>query len=92
MKKYLFILIITLLGLHGPFNPVVRGETIYVTHDSNQQPQIGLNRSELYFAAVEGGAAGDPQEFLVSNSDFDILESEIWDEKNAVQWIVARKI
>ena len=31
-------------------------------------------------------------EFLVSSSDFDILESEIWDEKNAVQWIVARKI
>ena len=31
-------------------------------------------------------------EFLVSSSDFDIFESEIWDEKNAVQWIVARKI
>jgi ubiquinone/menaquinone biosynthesis C-methylase UbiE len=31
-------------------------------------------------------------EFLVSSSDFDILESDIWDEKNAVQWIVARKI
>jgi len=30
-------------------------------------------------------------ELLVSSSGFDIVESEIWDEKNAVQWIVARK-
>ncbi len=28
----------------------------------------------------------------VSSSNFEILETEIWDEKNAVQWIVARKI
>jgi len=31
-------------------------------------------------------------ESLVSGSDFEILESKIWDEKNAIQWIVARKI
>ena len=31
-------------------------------------------------------------ELLVSSSEFDILESEIWDEKNALQWIVARKM
>lgn len=31
-------------------------------------------------------------ELLVSSSEFHILASEIWDEKNAVQWIVARKI
>ncbi len=29
---------------------------------------------------------------LVSNSNFEIFETKIWDEKNAVQWIVARKI
>ena len=31
-------------------------------------------------------------ESLVSSSNFEILETKIWDEKNAVQWIVARKI
>jgi SAM-dependent methyltransferase len=31
-------------------------------------------------------------ESLVSCGGFEILESEIWDEKNALQWIVARKI
>jgi hypothetical protein len=31
-------------------------------------------------------------ESLVSNSNFEIIETKIWDEKNAVQWIVARKI
>ncbi len=31
-------------------------------------------------------------ESLVSNSNFEIFENKIWDEKNAVQWIVARKI
>jgi 2-polyprenyl-3-methyl-5-hydroxy-6-metoxy-1,4-benzoquinol methylase len=31
-------------------------------------------------------------EALVSNSNFEISETKIWDEKNAVQWIVARKI
>ncbi len=31
-------------------------------------------------------------ESLVSNSNFEIFETKIWDEKNAVQWIVARKI
>ena len=31
-------------------------------------------------------------ESLVSSSDFEILETKIWDEKMAVQWIVARKI
>jgi len=31
-------------------------------------------------------------ELLVSGSDFEILETKIWDEKNAIQWIVARKI
>jgi 2-polyprenyl-3-methyl-5-hydroxy-6-metoxy-1,4-benzoquinol methylase len=30
-------------------------------------------------------------ESLVSCGGFEILESEIWDEKNALQWIVARK-
>ena len=30
-------------------------------------------------------------ELLVSNSNFEIFETKIWDEKNAVQWIVARK-
>ncbi len=30
-------------------------------------------------------------ESLVSNSNFEIFETKIWDEKNAVQWIVARK-
>jgi len=29
---------------------------------------------------------------LVSNSNFEIVETKIWDEKSAVQWIVARKI
>ncbi len=29
---------------------------------------------------------------LVSSSHFEIFETKIWDEKNAVQWIVARKI
>ncbi len=36
----------------------------------------------LTFAEVES---------LVSSSGFEILESEIWDEKSAVQWVVARK-
>jgi len=31
-------------------------------------------------------------ESLVSSSNFEILETKMWDEKNAVQWIVARKI
>ena len=31
-------------------------------------------------------------ESLVSSSNFEIFETKIWDEKNAVQWIVARKI
>ncbi len=31
-------------------------------------------------------------ESLVSGSAFEILETKIWDEKNAIQWIVARKI
>ncbi len=31
-------------------------------------------------------------ESLVSSSDFEIFETKIWDEKNALQWIVARKI
>ncbi len=31
-------------------------------------------------------------ESLVSSSNFKIFETKIWDEKNAVQWIVARKI
>jgi len=31
-------------------------------------------------------------ESLVSSSGFEIFETKIWDEKNAVQWIVARKI
>ena len=31
-------------------------------------------------------------EALVSNSNFEISETKIWDEKNAVHWIVARKI
>jgi len=31
-------------------------------------------------------------ESLVSCGGFEILESKIWDEKNALQWIVARKI
>ncbi len=29
---------------------------------------------------------------LVSSSNFEIFETNIWDEKNVVQWIVARKI
>ena len=31
-------------------------------------------------------------ESLVSNGGFEIIENRIWDEKNAVQWIVARKM
>ena len=31
-------------------------------------------------------------ESLVSSSNFEIFETKIWDEKFAVQWIVARKI
>ncbi len=31
-------------------------------------------------------------ESLVSSSGFEIFETKIWDEKNAVQWIIARKI
>ena len=31
-------------------------------------------------------------ESLVSSSDFEILETNIWDEKMAIQWIVARKM
>ncbi len=31
-------------------------------------------------------------ESLVSSSIFEISETEIWDEKNAVQWVVARKL
>ncbi len=31
-------------------------------------------------------------ESLVSSSDFEIFETKLWDEKTAVQWIVARKI
>ncbi len=31
-------------------------------------------------------------ERLVSNGDFEIIETKIWDKKNAVQWIAARKI
>ncbi|MHC4316680.1 MAG: class I SAM-dependent methyltransferase [Planctomycetota bacterium] len=31
-------------------------------------------------------------ESLVSSAGFEILESKIWDEKNALRWIVARKM
>ncbi len=31
-------------------------------------------------------------ESLVSSRNFKILETEIWDEKNGVQWILARKV
>jgi ubiquinone/menaquinone biosynthesis C-methylase UbiE len=31
-------------------------------------------------------------ESLVASGNFEIIENEIWDEKNAVQWIVARKL
>ncbi len=31
-------------------------------------------------------------ESLVSGSDFEILDTKVWDEKNAIYWIVARKI
>ena len=31
-------------------------------------------------------------ESLVSRGGFEILESKVWDEKNALQWIVARKM
>jgi len=31
-------------------------------------------------------------ESLVSRSNFEIFDTKIWDDKNAVQWIVARKI
>lgn len=31
-------------------------------------------------------------EALVSGSKFEIIETQMWDEKNAVQWIVARKL
>ncbi len=31
-------------------------------------------------------------ESLVSSSNFEIFETKLWDEKTAVQWIVARKI
>ncbi len=33
----------------------------------------------------------DSLESLVSSAHFEIDESKIWDEKNAIQWIVARK-
>ncbi len=31
-------------------------------------------------------------ESLVSSSKFEIAETKMWDEKNAIQWIVARKV
>ncbi len=31
-------------------------------------------------------------ESLVSSSNFEISETKIWDEKNAIQWIVAKKV
>ncbi len=31
-------------------------------------------------------------ESLVSSRNFRILETKIWEEKNAVQWILARKV
>ena len=31
-------------------------------------------------------------ESLVSSRNFNILETKIWDEKNVVQWILARKV
>ena len=31
-------------------------------------------------------------EFLVSGQNFKILENEVWDEKNGVQWILATKV
>ncbi len=31
-------------------------------------------------------------ESLVSSNNFEIFETKIWDKKNAIQWIVARKI
>ena len=31
-------------------------------------------------------------ESLVSSSNFEVSETKMWDEKNAIQWIVARKI
>ena len=34
----------------------------------------------------------DSLESLVSGAHFEIGESKIWDEKNAIQWIVARKV
>jgi len=33
----------------------------------------------------------DQVESLVSGSNFEIFETKVWDEKNVVQWIVARK-
>lgn len=36
--------------------------------------------------------SSDELESLVSISGFEILESEVWDEKSALRWIVAKKI
>jgi len=34
----------------------------------------------------------EEMESFVSHSDFEILETKMWEKKNAVQWIVAKKI
>ncbi len=52
---------------------------------------IGLAQNLGLAPTILGLTVAD-LESLVSRSSFEILETKIWDEKNAVQWIVARKI
>lgn len=78
MKK-LLILFIIIIGTHGLFNSPTHGENVPGTRVSVQQPQLVLNRSELYFGVVSGGAGSDPQTFLISNG-----------AGGTLNWILAR--
>jgi len=51
----------------------------------NLAQKLGVAPSILSFTIAELAS-------LVSSGNFEILENEIWDERNAVQWIVARKL
>lgn len=78
MKKILITLII-IFGIHGLFIPVIHGENVPGIRVSAGQPQLVLNRSELYFGVVSGGAGSDSQTFLVSNGG-----------DGTLNWILAR--
>jgi hypothetical protein len=86
MSKRLFILVIVFLMMviPGRFIPgaLLPGDVVYETYDTPEQPEIVLNRTDLYFAAATRGAVSDAQAFAVSNGGGGTLKWEITDNVN----------